>query len=301
MISQQQAVLSSTYADNSPFSDKAGSIATFLWITLAAALVAAALWLAITKLDYTPDSDLGYNLGFVGGVAMLLTLLYPIAKRVRFMHTWMQMRHWFLAHMVLGITGPILILFHSRLTLESINGMLALYSMCLVFLSGVIGRYLHTKIHCGLEDRRDALRKLKQKLGVSVEDVRSKFRFAPKISEYLERFESSALAPPKGLVLNLWYVVTLPFCFEVTYARACWHLRQAIKKRAQKRGWNTKKTRRRAAYGKRMIRAYLEAVRSLARVGAYERLFSLWHIVHIPLLFWLAITGAIHVLAVHMY
>lgn len=300
-MSQQQAVLGSAVPNNSPVPEKKGSVVPFVWLISVSALLAAALWLTTTKLDYTPGSDIGYNLGLVGGVSLLLTLLYPVAKRVRFMQSCIQMRYWFLAHMVLGIVGPILILFHSKLSFESINGTLAFYCMCLVFLSGVIGRYLHTKIHCGLEDRRAALEKLKQKIGVSVDDVRSKFHFAPRVTTRLEELEASVLIPSNGLWLNFWHFLNLPFRLQRTYLSACRDLKRAIKKRARQKGWGSRKASRRLAYRKRMMRAYLKAIRSVARSGAYEQLFSLWHIVHIPLLFWLAITGAIHVLAVHMY
>jgi len=34
---------------------------------------------------------------------------------------------------------------------------------------------------------------------------------------------------------------------------------------------------------------------------AYERLFSLWHVLHLPLFFMLVIAGVVHVIAVHVY
>ena len=33
----------------------------------------------------------------------------------------------------------------------------------------------------------------------------------------------------------------------------------------------------------------------------YERMFSLWHILHVPFVFMLVISGVVHVIAVHMY
>lgn len=300
-MSQQEAILRSEYADDLEAVDKPGGIRPTLWYLLVSVLLLAALWLTSTQTEYTPGSDLGYNLGLVGGVAMLLALLYPVAKRVRFMNTWMHMGHWFTVHMILGIGGPVLILFHAKFALESINGTLAFWSMCSVVISGFIGRYLHTKLQHGLQDRHNCLQGLKEKIGVAAEAVRSKFRYVPEIDERLEAFEVSVLTPVEGLLSNLWLFLALPIRLECTYLLACEDIKGAVNKRAQKKKWNPRKTRRRIFYGKTMVRAYLKAVRSVARASAYERLFSLWHLVHIPLLFWLAITGAIHVLAVHMY
>jgi hypothetical protein len=300
-MNQQQAVLRSTHSDLSPVSERKRGLAAPLWLGAAAVSLAAVLWLFLTRVEYTPGSDLGYNLGLVGGVAMLLTLLYPVCKRVRFLYSWVQMKHWFHAHMVLGIAGPILVLFHSKLSLESVNGTLAFVSMWLVFFSGFTGRYLYTRIHQGLADSRALLEDLKRNMGISAEDVRPKLHFAPRAVKQLEKLEASVLAPSTGLLSNLGNFLILPIRIRCTYLSACSDVKKAIRTRARERGWNSRKARQRAARGKRLIWVYLEAIRSVARSVAYERLFSLWHIVHIPLLFWLAITGAIHVLAVHMY
>jgi hypothetical protein len=275
-----------------PTRERRSAFASFIRLVLGAALLAVPAWIVTTQFPYTPDSDLGYNLGLAGSITLLLTLIYPLSKRLR----------WgFRPYVVLGILGPLLILLHSRFALESINGTLAFCSMWLVFLSGVTGRYLHTRIHRSLTDKRALLQALNRQIGISVEDVRSKFHFAPRVSQRLERFHSIVPEQPKGALRNLWRMLALPFRLRWTYARASKDLKRAIKLRAHKRAWPRAKKRQRLSYGKKMIRTYLEAVRSVARIDGYERLFSLWHFVHVPLLFWLVITGVIHVLAVHMY
>ena len=284
-----------------PIPERRSRLVSFIRVISGAALLAVPVWIIVTRLRYTPDSDLGYNLGLAGGIVLLLTLIYPLSKRVRFMHSWMPMKHWFRTHMVFGVLGPVLILLHSRFALESINGTLAFCSMWMVFLSGVTGRYLHTRIHRSLTDKRALLQALKHQIGVNAEDVRSKFHFAPQVNQRLERFQSIVPTQPKGPLLNLWRMLALPFRLRWTYARASKDLKRAIKKQARIRAWPRAKGRQRLSYGKKMIRAYLEAVRSVARIDGYERLFSVWHFVHVPLLFWLVITGVIHVLAVHMY
>jgi hypothetical protein len=39
----------------------------------------------------------------------------------------------------------------------------------------------------------------------------------------------------------------------------------------------------------------------VAAFEAYERLFSLWHVLHLPLFFMLLIAGIVHVIAVNVY
>jgi len=45
----------------------------------------------------------------------------------------------------------------------------------------------------------------------------------------------------------------------------------------------------------------LAATRRVAGFEGYERLFSLWHALHIPLIFMMIIAAIIHVIAVHVY
>ena len=50
-----------------------------------------------------------------------------------------------------------------------------------------------------------------------------------------------------------------------------------------------------------LLQQYLAAACAAARFGAIERLFSLWHVAHLPLVVILVLTALFHVLAVHMY
>jgi hypothetical protein len=45
----------------------------------------------------------------------------------------------------------------------------------------------------------------------------------------------------------------------------------------------------------------LEAGRRMAEYKMYARLFSLWHVLHIPLFFMLLIAGVVHVIAINVY
>jgi hypothetical protein len=51
----------------------------------------------------------------------------------------------------------------------------------------------------------------------------------------------------------------------------------------------------------RFIHEHLRRVRRVAELGSYERLFSIWHVFHLPFFYMLVVAALIHVLAVHMY
>jgi hypothetical protein len=45
----------------------------------------------------------------------------------------------------------------------------------------------------------------------------------------------------------------------------------------------------------------LQAARQVAQFHLFERLFSLWHVLHFPLFLMMILTAILHVIAVHMY
>jgi hypothetical protein len=49
------------------------------------------------------------------------------------------------------------------------------------------------------------------------------------------------------------------------------------------------------------VENYTTALRNIVSFRVYERLFSLWHILHLPLFIMMIITAVIHIFAVHMY
>jgi hypothetical protein len=47
--------------------------------------------------------------------------------------------------------------------------------------------------------------------------------------------------------------------------------------------------------------SYLRACQRVAQFSTYERVFSLWHVLHIPLIYILAACTIFHIVAVYMY
>src|SRR5512137_2504566 len=87
-----------------------------VFIGIVAVITLAAYPVLYPQTLYKPGErlfDLGYNLGLAGGLMMLVLLLYPLRKRVKFFENFGFLPSWFKWHMVLGILGPLTIVFHS--------------------------------------------------------------------------------------------------------------------------------------------------------------------------------------------
>ena len=157
MSANGQGALASISLEVEVESTKALILRALRWLTifLLVGLLVFLAWMVREGHLYDAGSDLGYNLGLVGGLLMLALLLYPLRKRwVIFDDRFGKMESWFRFHMVAGISGPLLVLFHSTFRTGSINAAAAFYSMLLVAISGILGRFIYRHIHHGLYGRQ---------------------------------------------------------------------------------------------------------------------------------------------------
>ena len=128
--------------------------------SIAVVVVLSIGWLNRDDNGLTPVSGVGYWLGIAGSGLMLLLLLYPLRKRLPSLQVIGTVAFWFRAHMILGVVGSALILWHANFRLGSINSSVALVTMLVVAMSGIVGRYLYRKVHLGLYGRKAEVREI---------------------------------------------------------------------------------------------------------------------------------------------
>lgn len=264
-----------------------------LWASLLAVLAGFAL-----PLDYylSPRSGIGYGLGIAGGLMLLGTVIYPLRKRKPSLAAIGSVRFWFRAHIVLGIVGPIAVLYHSNFSLGATNSNVALICMLAVAGSGLVGRYWYTRIHFGLYGRRATLLELSH----DAENLRQHsgaLRLLPGLIAAVEAAEQR-IAKPAPLIVR-------PFLAAARQRRELRRLSNLIRgavamaaHRSRVVKWQRQRlTQTTIAY----VTWRLVAARRVAEFEASERLFAAWHILHMPLLVMLVIVGIVHVVAVHVY
>ena len=141
----------------------------------------------------TPEKGLGYALGIIGGSAMLLLLLYPARKRLRWLGPIGSVKAWFQIHMVLGIVGPLLVLFHANFRTGATNSNVALYCMLVVSSSGLVGRYFYSRIHSEFYGKQANLAELREQLA-RMQLVSGTLAFVPDLAEQLKVVETALLS-----------------------------------------------------------------------------------------------------------
>jgi hypothetical protein len=286
--------------DASPATDIAagGGKLSGAWLGLAAATAVLLVGWVVPLRDYiTPRSGLGYWLGIVGGSLMLALLIYPARKRIPSLAVIGSAVWWFRFHMVLGVAGPLCILYHCGYKTGATNSNVALWSMIIVAGSGIVGRYLYSRIHYGLYGNKATLDEFRRQATNLKVDGSGAGRLLPGLGPRLDAAEKRVaidipLVPKASTSWIMWLVGRVQMrIFIKRTLRAAARSSLAISEH-------------RAALLAAAIRysdARLGTARRVAEFHSCERLFSLWHILHLPLFGMLFVAGIVHVIAVNIY
>ena len=250
--------------------------------------------------NLTPESGSGYWLGIIGGSLMLLLLLYPLRKKMRFFNMFGNIKHWFKIHMLFGVLGPVAILFHANFSLGSTNSNVAFFSMIIVASSGLVGRYFYAKIHHGLYGRKASLKELRESLKESKSKLGSHYALTKNVVKKIKSTER--------LLLRNRNIFLATLIWPVIFIRTEWakrSIRKTLKKSylnaTKAKNWDKKMALSLSREANNEIQPYICGLYNMYGFRIFESLFSLWHFLHLPLFIMLVITGILHVVVVHSY
>lgn len=282
-----------------------------VYLLIVTALMVAGYFIVSPQKLYKPGDDIGYNMGLVGGLMMVFLLIYPLRKRVSFLNKVGALPSWFKWHMIFGILGPALVVFHSTFHVYipfihptgSVNAAVAMVCMLLVSGSGSFGRFFYTKIHHGLYGRLTTVNELRAEMEQN-EDVGSVFSFAPNVEKSLEEFRARAEKYVQQSGLGFVNFITVGFqaaMLSRSLSREVQHLMHEQAKQLNFTDAQLASMEEMIVEYKEKITTYLDAVRDASQFHTYERMFSWWHIFHIPLVYMMVFSAVYHVYAVHAY
>ena len=264
---------------------------------LLAALVLLAGWFAPLGTYLTPRSGFGYALGIVGGSLMLALLVYPARKRLPGLALLGSLRAWFRIHMVLGVVGPLCIVYHSGYHFGATNSNVALVSMLVVTGSGIVGRYFYNRIHYGVYDRKVTLEELRAEAEQIRTDASGAGRLLP---EFGSRLDAAEQRVARGIPFVPKALSAALYC-RIGRSQLHRYVHRTLRRAAAASPAIARHRRAFSRAADRYADARLTATRRLAEFQSCEQLFSLWHHLHMPLTFMLFIAGVVHVVAVNLY
>lgn len=256
-------------------------------------------WILPTERYLTPESGVGYALGIIGGSLMLLLLLYPARKRLPWLSFMGSIKAWFQVHMILGLIGPICILYHSNFSTGAINSNVALFCMLAVSGSGLVGRYFYTRIHHGLSERATTLAEL-QNNAERLKAVTLSVPFLPELLQRLIQEEQQLLRRVNSCPVLLRPPVAFLLA-AIAGNKLTRYVHQSLRMAVRQSAVLASQQKRLERVARGYIRQRIGTTRELSEFQAYTQLFSLWHLLHLPLFFMLLIAGIVHVISVNVY
>jgi len=249
----------------------------------------------------SPKSGLGYAIGIVGGTLILAQLLYAVRKRVRSLRWLGSVPGWFQTHMMMGIIGPVCILIHCGFSLGATNSNIALFSMLTVSGSGIFGRYFYAKIHHGLYGRKATLSELQER-AADLRERSTKLLMMPELASLVENEEQRLLEVAEWHPTLLMFApTTIAFRYSGARSRLRRYVRAAIRVTAARHKAVAKQSDRFERVAFDYVARRMKVTREVVEFRIYEKLFSVWHVLHMPLFLMLIAAGIVHVISVHVY
>jgi hypothetical protein len=268
-----------------------------------ATVVAIAFGFVIKNREFIiPSEGIGYRLGLYGGLIMVALLAYPAFKRTRLFGTGKQSASLFRLHMLLGIVGPVMIFFHTNFSLGALNSNIALFAMILVAGSGVIGRYIYTHVYAGLSGARydvgSLLSQATQLMKGIEEDVGGS---GGVVTATLSDFSRKVTLNSESFLPSMRLAIAMPFLVSAARKTLKKQVLKTVEANAPRKNWAKAEMREHYLAASKHVDEFVAAVSRASQLAFWERTFSYWHVLHVPLFFLLLVSGVIHVIAVHLY
>lgn len=238
--------------------------------------------------ELRPSGTLGRPLGIAGGALLLLIFLYPLRKRWKWLSRRGSTKRWLDYHIVMGLTAPALLAFHASFKFRGAAGA-AYWSMVAVVASGIVGRYLYSKIPRRLGEAEMTLEEMEKTSAELAAQIQAQ-RALPE--KYLRRL----LALPSAEKVRHMALPTALVLIVALDARRTL-LRWLLLLRAPAAISRNAELRQALALASRQA----TISKDILFLSRLRRLFHLWHVIHRPFSYSLAILAALHIAVVTFF
>lgn len=109
---------------------------------------------------FSPGGTIGHNLGIYGSIIIVVGLFgYMARKRLKIFSEIGFLKYWLEAHIFLTTLGSVLVLFHTSFKFGGIVSV-GFWSLVIVWVSGVIGRFIYLQTLRNIEGRELSLQEI---------------------------------------------------------------------------------------------------------------------------------------------
>lgn len=231
-----------------------------------------------------PSGTLGHGFGIIGTLMMIFGVsIYMLRKRSRRFFTFGYLKHWLELHIFLCTVGPVLVLFHTAFKFGGIVSV-SFWSMVLVVLSGIIGRFIYIQIPRTIQGKELDIAELNEMRRQISNDLYMDLTVNP---ELLNNFEllSSVERYSKLNFLNSLKIIVIDF-FRIRL------LISDIGKQLKKS--DVSDYRKKEIL--RAIKSEIILARKIGLLKTMQKLFRYWHLAHLPFAISMFVIMIIHVI-----
>lgn len=230
-----------------------------------------------------PSGVWGHGFGIIGTLMMIFGVaIYMIRKRFRKLFNLGYLKHWLEFHIFLCTVGPILVLYHTAFKFGGIVS-ISFWSMVLVVLSGVIGRFIYLQIPRTIQGNEIDMKDLLTMRAELADKLKQEMFFDVRLLNELDELTSSS----RYKSINSFE--SLIFLFKDFFRVRSFLYK--LKKNTIRAGFS--KIRRKELINKTQAEIILS--RRLGMLRTMQNLFRYWHIAHLPFALIMFVIMIIHV------
>ncbi len=229
-----------------------------------------------------PSGAVGRAFGIAGLALMLAPFLYMLRKRLKRLRSAGNLKTLLEIHLFCGIVGPVLITFHTSFKFNGLVSV-AYWSMVIVVLSGFIGRHLYVRIPRtirGAEVSRAEMEARAETLRAELAELAP-----PALLARIDALEREAL--PQSAADLSWLDLVVG---EARMRGRLSRFARACRREGRASGPLGEAL---SVMGERA-----KLLRTMAYLQRTKRLFDLWHVFHLPLVYVMLLIVVFHVAVV---
>jgi len=231
-----------------------------------------------------PSGTWGHGFGIIGTLMMIFGVaIYMIRKRAKSLIRLGYLKHWLEFHIFLCTVGPILVLYHTSFKFGGIVSV-SFWSMVLVVLSGVVGRFIYIQIPRTVQGNEIDMKDLASMREDLADKLKTEMMFDVRLLHELSYLASIDRYNSLSFLDAILFGAKDLFRIRGFYSRLNKNLaiagfskviRKEIKNKAQ---------------------AEIILSRRIGRLRTMQSLFKYWHIAHLPFAITMFVIMIIHVI-----
>lgn len=235
--------------------------------------------------ELKPSGATGRLLGVFGTGLFLLIYLYAVRKRWPWLAKRGKTKNWLDYHILLGLTVPVVITFHSAFKLQGIAG-LAYWIMMAVVVSGIVGRYFYGRIPRKLDQAEMSYEEIEGMRAELAAQLGAQKMFPEEALRPLFALPPIDEVQAMPILRALFLIVKL----DLRRPYVMWQLRRRVGDQAANHAELNRAL--------ELVKKQAALSKDVLFLSKMQQLFHLWHVVHRPFSYTLAAMALLHIAVV---